>query len=103
MCIRDSYTRLWTGSGDNASSRAMGISEATKWVSESGMDLTWDDSVGQYYGRLDSQNGEQQLWMEETRSLGLKMDLIKKYDLAGVAGWRLGLETSDVWDVIGWE
>lgn len=40
---------------------------------------------------------------EETRSLGLKMDLIKKYDLAGVAGWRLGLETSDVWDVIGWE
>ena len=71
------YTRLWTGSGDNASSRAMGISEATKWVSESGMDLTWDDSVGQY--------------------------LIKKYDLAGVAGWRLGLETSDVWDVIGWE
>ena len=97
------YTRLWTGSGDNASSRAMGISEATKWVSESGMDLTWDDSVGQYYGRLDSQNGEQQLWMEETRSLGLKMDLIKKYDLAGVAGWRLGLETSDVWDVIGWE
>jgi len=49
------------------------------------------------------QNGEQQLWMEETRSLGLKMDLIKKYDLAGVAGWRLGLETSDVWDVIGWE
>ena len=97
------YTRLWTGSGDNASSRAMGISEATKWVSESGMDLTWDDSLGQYYGRLDSQNGEQQLWMEETRSLGLKMDLIKKYDLAGVAGWRLGLETSDVWDVIGWE
>ena len=97
------YTRLWTGSGDNASSRAMGISEATKWVSESGMDLTWDDSVGQYYGRLDSQNGEQQLWMEETRSLGLKMDLIKKYDLAGVAGWRLGLESSDVWDVIGWE
>lgn len=67
------------------------------------MDLTWDDSAGQYYGRLDSQNGEQQLWMEETRSLGLKMDLIKKYDLAGVAGWRLGLETSDVWDVIGWE
>ena len=97
------YTRLWTGNGDNASSRAMGIYEATKWVLESGMDLTWDDSAGQYYGRLDSQNGEQQLWMEETRSLGLKMDLIKKYDLAGVAGWRLGLETSDVWDVIGWE
>lgn len=97
------YTRLWTGSSDNTSSRAMGISEATKWVSENGIELTWDDSVGQYYGKVDSSSGEQQLWMEDAKSLGLKMDLIKKYDLAGVAGWRLGLETSDIWDVIGWE
>lgn len=97
------YTRLWTGSGENASSRAMGISEATKWVSANDMELSWDDSVGQYYGKLDTQDGEQQLWMEETKSLGLKMDLIKQYDLAGVAAWRLGLETSDVWDVIRWD
>ncbi len=57
----------------------------------SGMDLTWDDSAGQYYGRLDSQNGEQQLWMEETKvPWDSRWILIKKYDLAGVAGWRLG-------------
>ncbi len=97
------YTRLWTGDGDTASSRAMGISEATKWVSENGMELSWDDSVGQYYGEVDSSSDKRRLWMEDTRSLKLKMDLIKKYDLAGVAGWRLGLETSDVWDVISWE
>ncbi len=31
------------------------------------------------------------LWIEEERSLGLKMDLIRQNDLAGVACWKLGL------------
>lgn len=97
------YTRLWTINGDNISSRAMGISEAAKWVSDNKMELSWDDSVGQYYGEIDSEDDIRKLWMEDEKSLELKMNLIKKYDLAGVAGWRLGLETSDVWDVIGWE
>ena len=97
------YTRLWTINGDNTSSRAMGISESSKWVSDNKMELSWDDSVGQYYGEIDSEDGIRKLWMEDEKSLELKMNLIKKYDLAGVAGWRLGLETSDVWNVIGWE
>ena len=28
------------------------------------------------------------------------MSLVKDYGLAGVAGWRLGLETDSVWDII---
>lgn len=38
--------------------------------------------------------------MEEERSLGLKADLIKQYDLAGVACWKLGFEPAKIWDVI---
>ena len=41
--------------------------------------------------------------MEDSRSLKLKMDVIKKEDLAGVACWKLGLEPQEIWDVIGWE
>lgn len=97
------YTRLWTVDGDNTSSRAMGISEASKWISENNMELSWDDSTEQYYGELDSSGGKQKLWMEDAKSLEVKMNLIKKYDLAGVAGWKLGFETSDIWDVISWK
>lgn len=43
------------------------------------------------------------LWMEEERSLGLKMDLIRQNDLAGVACWKLGLESEEIWDVIQWD
>lgn len=41
-----------------------------------------------------------QMWMEEETSIEDKMQLIKQYDLAGVASWRLGYERASIWDVI---
>ena len=38
--------------------------------------------------------------MEEETSIEDKMQLIKQYDLAGAASWRLGYERASIWDVI---
>jgi spore germination protein YaaH len=38
--------------------------------------------------------------MEDERSLQLKMNLIHQYQLAGVACWKLGFDTADIWDTI---
>ena len=97
------YTRLWTKDGEKISSKAMGISEAQKWIEANGMKLSWNEETGQYYGELETDEGTKMLWMEETESLALKMNLIKEYDLAGVAAWKLGMEPDGVWDVIRWE
>ena len=43
------------------------------------------------------------MWLEDENSLALKMDLIRSYDLAGVACWKMGLEDAAAWDAIGWE
>lgn len=97
------YTRLWTKDGDSLSSRALGIAAAERWLESNEVELTWDEETGQYYGELDTEEGLVRLWMEESRSLGLKMEQIKENDLAGVAGWRLGLETPEIWDIISWK
>jgi len=97
------YTRLWTQSGEKLSSKAMGISAANKWIEEQGAQLQWNEELGQYYTQAETEDGESMLWMEDSRSLKLKMDVIKKEDLAGVACWKLGLEPQEIWDVIGWE
>ena len=97
------YTRIWTETGTSLKSEAYGISAAKRWVNKNKVELYWQAELGQYYGEKKEPSGFSYLWMEEENSLKLKMDLIKAYDLAGVACWKLGLEDSTAWDVISWE
>ncbi|MDO4788782.1 MAG: glycosyl hydrolase family 18 protein [Johnsonella sp.] len=94
------YTRLWTKTSSGLSSKALGIRAATDWIEENSVELRWDEALGQYYGEFEEADGKSHLWMEEEKSLGLKVDLINKNDLAGVAIWKLGLETPQLWKVI---
>ena len=94
------YTRVWTEKDGKTISKAYGITAAQNWVEENNVELTWQDNIGQYYGEIENENGTQKIWMEETKSLGLKKDLVNKYDLAGIACWKLGFETADIWAVI---
>ncbi|HEU4963281.1 MAG TPA: glycosyl hydrolase family 18 protein [Bacilli bacterium] len=48
----------------------------------------------------DSQGRQHEVWYEDARSLALKLDLVRKYNLAGVIIWRLGLEDPAAWGVI---
>ena len=49
------------------------------------------------------EGGSQYLWMEEEKSLELKMDLIRQNDLGGVGCWKLGFEPASVWDIVTYE
>ena len=97
------YTRLWTEKDGVVSSKALGIGASERWLEENGVELIWQDDVGLSYGELETDDQKQYLWFEDAKSLQMKMDLIKKYELAGVACWKLGLETEDVWDVVGYQ
>lgn len=97
------YARLWTEKGDKISSKAMGMAATQQWITDNEIKPVWMDEVGQYYGETTTDEGRSYVWMEEEKSVKLKMDLIKKFDLAGVAGWKLGLETPDIWGVLGWK
>lgn len=94
------YTRLWTKTSAGLSSKALGIKAASDWIRENGVDMKWDEALGQYYGEFEQADGKSYLWMEEEKSLGLKVDLINENDLAGVAIWKLGLEPPELWRVI---
>ncbi|MCI8662634.1 MAG: SH3 domain-containing protein [Hungatella sp.] len=94
------YTRVWTEKDGKTTSSALGIEGAKKWIEENDVELYWQEPLGQYYGELQTVEGLKQIWMEEETSLGLKMDLIKKYDLAGVGCWKLGFEPASIWDIV---
>lgn len=94
------YTRIWKEDASGTSSQSVGISSAKEWVETNQVELYWQEDFGQYYGELEKDGVNYEIWMEEERSLELKMQLIRDNGLAGVACWRLGLEPADVWDVV---
>lgn len=95
------YTRLWfTDNAGTLTSEIMGMDQADKIVAEMGMEKYWNKEVSQNYAELATDNGLYQIWLEDEQSLDAKMQLIQKYELGGVAEWKLGFERADVWNTI---
>ncbi len=94
------YTRVWTEEGGKTTSSALGLMAAAQWIEDNQVQLYWQEALGQYYGEIQDENSVRQIWLEDERSLGLKMGLIDKYGLAGVGCWKLGLDTEAIWDVV---
>lgn len=85
------------------SSDAIGMKKAEALlVAEDGsaIEPVWNEETAQYYAEFTKEGVTYKIWLEDTRSLGEKMKLVKEYNLAGVSAWKLGLEKSEVWDVI---
>lgn len=86
------YTRLWfTDNAGTVTSEIMGMDQASKIVTEMGMEMYWNKDVSQNYAELSTDNGLYQMWLEDEQSLDAKMQLVQKYELGGVAEWKLGL------------
>ncbi|MBS6397959.1 MAG: SH3 domain-containing protein [Clostridiales bacterium] len=95
------YTRFWRTDGDgNVSSEALGMNSADQKAKNNEIEPTWDEETRQYYIELEYEGSIYQMWMEEERSIEEKLKLIRQYELAGVASWRLGFERPSIWDVI---
>lgn len=97
------YTRLWKKAGDGTlSSEALSMKGAQDWVQKNAVQLDWDETLGQYTGNSRAEDGSTAyIWMEEARSMQLKLDAVRSQNIAGVACWRLGLETDDMWGIVG--
>lgn len=95
------YNRLWkeTAEGE-VTSESMSMTPAAKWIKDNGIEAKWDDTYGCYYAELKKDDITYRMWQEEDKSIDEKMKVIYKAQVAGIAAWKLGLETESIWNVI---
>ncbi|MDO4648125.1 MAG: glycosyl hydrolase family 18 protein [Eubacteriales bacterium] len=94
------YTRVWKTQAGTLSSEAVGMSRAAELVAENHAETYWDTNVLQTVASYETAEASYKIWMEDQASIAEKVKLIPKYQLAGVAAWKLGLEDSSIWATI---
>ena len=114
------YTRLWFENSDGTLGRdtcdMMTVEDLSReheltytWLDDVGYDYSEFEETTEAYGEYNElgeyvevpeKTAKTRIWYENAKSLEAKLKLISQYDVAGIASWRLGQETSDVWAVL---
>ena len=101
MCL-PFYNRLWHVAPDGYHTISNhGMARPWALIEEWGVAPVWDPIIGSYYASFTNEEGiTYRISVECERSIKEKLRIFTNYDLAGVASWRRGLETSGVWEII---
>lgn len=98
------YTRLWKetieGGVLKLSSEALTMQQAENALLQNEVQSNWDSITAQYYAEYTRGETTYKIWLEEEGSLSEKLRVIAGADVAGVAAWRLGYETEEIWPLI---
>lgn len=99
------YTRLWIEETDSegnieVSSKALSMDTVNQWIVDHNARIDYDDNSGQNYVEVESGNITYKIWLEDSTSMEKRVEIMDKYNLAGIATWRRGFESKDFWQVI---
>ncbi len=86
---------------DQGSSRYLSYELAMQTAHRFEKSVTWDsENKVPYFNYLDNNGHRHKVYFENAASTAAKLDVVKKYNLQGIAIWRLGMEDPGSWPVI---
>lgn len=86
MTVIGNYARTMQGAKDS--------------ITENNGSTRYDEDARQTVGEYTIDGSKHIVWLEDTSSMGWRLDLANKYNLGGIGAWSLGWETPDIWDTI---
>lgn len=98
------YTRLWaeqeTDGVVHLSSEALTMNGAADVLERNQVQAEWNEETAQNYAEFEQDGITYKIWLEDEDSLRERLTVISEADLAGIAAWRLGFETKEIWPII---
>jgi len=86
--------------GDKTKSKQVPWAEFNKVKNIDSEQITWDEASSSPSCAYSIDGRKHVVWGENARSLGLKMQLVTKYHLAGVSVYALGMEDEAFWKAL---
>ncbi|MFO8191817.1 MAG: glycosyl hydrolase family 18 protein [Bacillota bacterium] len=99
------YTRLWEidNSGDEPlvlDCWSYSMQRASEIMEENEAEIYWDLEAKQHVASYSKEDLDYIMWLEDTASMFYRLELVERYNLAGIAGWRRGLEKDTIWHLV---
>ena len=93
------YTRIWKISGDTTKSEIVSMKDTYSKI-PSNTNIQWLDDLKQNYAEYTQSDITYKIWIEDTKSITEKLNLINKYNLSGASFWEKDRESEDIWNVV---
>jgi len=94
------YTILWKTEGTKVTDQYLTLNNTADFLARTGISPAWDDETCQNYAEWKSGQALYQIWLEDVESIKVKLNVMNAKDIAGVAVWRLGYGTPEVWALL---
>jgi spore germination protein YaaH len=96
------YTREWVYDAEGAltGNRALIMKNIPALMASKLTTAIWDASFNQYKISYVDNGLTYVFWLEDEKTIQARLELAKKYDLAGVAAWKLGHEYDSLWQTM---
>ncbi|MDR6882223.1 glycosyl hydrolase family 18 protein [Bacillus sp. 3255] len=96
------YVREWKldAAGTLQGNRTLLMKDIPGLLASKSATQTWDPTFEQYRVEYLEGGYTYVFWLEDASTVKKRLELAKKYDIAGVAAWRLGYDQAELWPMI---
>ncbi len=96
------YVRLWKvdENGSIQDIQTVPMARGVEAVNAAGATAEWDDGTGQDYAEWTADGGINKIWLEDVKSIRVKLDAMKDNDIGGAAVWQLAFGTDEAFQAI---
>ena len=94
------YTIQWKTEGAEVTDSYVTLVNQAELVAKVDAEPVWKEDLCQYYLEWEARGVRNPIWLEEEESIKAKLNVMSAKKLGGVAVWRLGYGTREVWQLL---